>query len=218
MEERIDLLTKELAAKRKSTNFSSNASLILGLLSILLLCGYFGYGYYAMKEMTRPEIIVQSASTWLETYSVEARQAAAEEIRKSAPVWAQEAIKELVANVPAFREKAELAIADYFDRQLSETQDSTKKEFSKIMRNNREEFEEAINLIVESDKPEEFVDTVLPIIEENYATDMRANVSSVLGGLQDFNERLDHLAEGENLNPLEQQQRHILGLTRSWQQ
>jgi|GEM_PF-1486062 len=218
LEERIDLLVRELASKRRSTNWSSNFTFLLGLLAILLLCGYFGYGYYALDEMTQPDMVVRAASTWLEDYSVEARHTAAGEIRKSAPVWAREASRELVANMPGLRENAEVAIAGYFDRQLQETQVATRTEFTKIMHDHHDEFEEAINLIAEEDRSDEFVKQVLPIIEENYAAEMRANVSNVLGILQEFNVRIDKLAKGTELNPIEEQQRHILGLTRLLQQ
>lgn len=214
MEERIDLLTKELAAKRRSTNWSSNLTLVLGLLAILMLCGYFGYGYYALDDMTQPKTIVASATTYINDFSEEARRAAAEEVRKSAPIWAQEASKELVANMPSIRATAEDTIAGYFDQQLDETQSATRREFSRIMQEHREVFEEAINIVVEDNKADEFSDKILPIIEENYAGDLRSSVANVLGGLQDFNKRLDKLAAGKDLNPIEEQQRHIIGLTR----
>ena len=214
VEQRIDLLTKELASKRRSVNWSTNLTLIVGLLAILALFGYFGYGYNELNSITQPDQILAAASSYLDDYSIEARKAAAEEVRKSAPVWAQEASKELVASMPSLREKTEESVAQYFDAQLQISQNMTRKEFAKIMRDNRDDFEDAINLIIEEGKSSEFVDRVMPIIEENYAADMKANVAKALGGLQDINRRIDRLARGKNLNPIEQQQRQILGLTR----
>lgn len=214
VEQRIDLLTKELASKRRSTNWSTNLTLIIGLLAILALCGYFGYGYNELNNITKPDQILAAASGYLDEYSIEARKAAAVEVRKSAPVWAKEASKELVANMPTFREKTEESVAEYFDDQLQVGQNMTRKQFEVILRDNRDDFEEAINMIVEEGKSDEFVDQVLPIIERNYGRDMKSNVAKVLGGLQDLNRRLDKLARGKNLNPIEQQQRQILGLTR----
>ncbi len=89
LEERIDLLTKDMAGKRRATNWSANLTLIIGLLAILLLCGYFGYGYRELDSVTQPEDIVAAASNYLDKYSVEARKTAAVEVRKSAPIWAQ---------------------------------------------------------------------------------------------------------------------------------
>jgi hypothetical protein len=214
IEQRIDLLTKELASKRRSTNWSTNLTLIIGLLAILALCGYFGYGYNELNNITKPDQILAAASIYLDEYSVEARKAAAVEVRKSAPVWAKEASKELVANMPTLREKTEESVAQYFDSQLQAGQNMTRGEFEIILRDNRDDFEEAINLIVEEGNSDEFVDQVLPIIEKNYGRDMKANVAKVLGGLQDMSRRIDKLARGKNLNPIEEQQRQILGLTR----
>jgi hypothetical protein len=214
IEQRIDLLTKELASKRRSTNWSTNLTLIIGLLAILALCGYFGYGYNELNSITKPDQILAAAAGYLDEYSVEARKAAAVEVRKSAPVWAKEASKELVANMPTLREKTEESVAQYFDSQLQAGQNMTRGEFEIILRDNRDDFEEAINLIVEEGNSDEFVDQVLPIIEKNYGRDLKANVAKVLGGLQDMSRRIDKLARGKNLNPIEEQQRQILGLTR----
>jgi hypothetical protein len=214
MEERINQLSKELAAKRRSTNWSSNLSLIIGMLLILLLCGYFGYGYYMFDDITNPKTIVASAKSYLEDLSVEARRTAGEEVRKSAPIWAQQASTELVANMPSFREKAEITFNQYFDEQVEKTKELTRSEFANIVENNRGDFQEAIDTLVQRGKSDEFVAKIMPIIEQQYATDMKTQVSNVLGGLQFINQQLDKLSTGQDLNPIEQQQRYILGLTR----
>lgn len=214
LEERIDLLTKELASKRRGTNWATNLTLLIGLIAILLLCGYFGYGYYMFDNITKPETIVSSAKMYLTDYSEQASQVASDEVRKSAPIWAQEASRELVENIPTFREKAEASIIKYFDEQLENSQDMTRDQFAKIMEDNRDQFKDAIDVIVEEGTSEEFVNKIMPIIEEKYAPDMKANVSNVLGGLQDINRRLRKLARSKELNPIEEQQKHILGLTR----
>ncbi|MDG1873360.1 MAG: hypothetical protein P8J27_05590 [Mariniblastus sp.] len=213
-QERIALLTKELASKRRSTNWGSNLTLIVGMIAILLLCGYFGYGYYMFNDITNPKTIVASAKSYVEDLSIEARKTAGEEVRKSAPIWAKQASLELVANMPEIRKKAETTLQQYFDEQLSRTKDLTRSEFAKIVQANREDFEEAINIIVEENKSDEFVAKVMPIIEQQYATDMKGQINDVLGGLQFINGQLDTLAAGKDLNPIQQKQRYILGLTR----
>lgn len=214
VEERIDLLTKDLAAKRRSTNWSSNLSLIVGFLAIFLLCGYFGYGYSMFDDVTQPETVVNAAKSYLEKYAVEARKTAAIEVKKSAPVWAQEASRELIANMPAIRKNAEASFTQYFNEELNQSHDLAQIEFARVVRDNRSDFSEAINIIIKDGKSEAFVDKVLPIIEKNYARDMKASVADVLGGLRTINAQLDRLSEGEDLNLIEQQQKHILGLTR----
>ncbi len=214
LEERIDLLTKELASKRRATNWGTNLTLLIGLIAILLLCGYFGYGYYMFDNVTKPETIVSSAKMYIQDYSEQGRRVASEEVRKSAPVWAREASRELIANMPSMRKKAETSIVGYFDDQLERSEKLTTDQFSKIMEENRAEFQEAIGIIMEEGSSDEFVSKIMPIIEKRYAPEMKANVSNVLGGLQDINRRLRKLAKGDSLNPIEEQQKHILGLTR----
>ena len=214
MEDRINQLTKEVASKRRSTNWSSNLVLIIGMMAILALCAYFGFGYYKFDDITQPTTVVAAAKSYLDELSVEARKAAGEEIKRSAPIWAQEASTQLVENMPSIREKAEISFNQYFDDQVQETRKLTRSEFGKVVENNRGEFKEAIDTLVERGKSDEFVSKIMPIIEEQYATDMKMHVTNVLGGLQFINQQLDKLSSDEELNPIEQQQRYILGLTR----
>ena len=214
IQERIQLLNKEIAGTRRSTNWSSNLALLIGLVCIVLLCGYFGYGYKALNDVTQPKMIVEAAKGYMGDYSIEARKVASAEIRKSAPIWAQEASIELVANMPTFRKQAESTVETYFNEQIAMSQGLAGKEFKKIIQDNREDFGEAIKLMVEEGNSDEFVDTILPIIEKSSEIDLKDNAMLVLGGLDEINRRLEKLATGTDLNPLEEQQRHILGLTR----
>ncbi len=213
-EERIDLLIKELRRKRRATNWGTNLSLIIGLLAIALLCVYFGYGYYMLDDVSQPRTIVASAKAYLDNYSKEGRKIAAEEVKKSAPIWAQEASRELVANMPSMREQAEVTITNYLDEQLEQTHAMTESEFLKLMENNRADFSEAIDMIVKNGGSDEFIDKIMPIIEKEYAPDMKTSVSNAMGAIQELNRRVEKLARSSELNPVEIQQRHILGLTR----
>ena len=214
MEERINILIKELSRKRSSTNWGTNLSLVIGLLVILLLCGYFGYGYYMFDDFTQPKNVVTYANSYLDEYSTQAREVAAEEVRKSAPIWAQEASREFIANIPSIREKAESTIVQYLDEQLEKTQQQTGSGFADLMDKNRASFQEAIDIIIKEEGSDEFVNKIMPIIEDNYAPEIRDSVANTLGTLQDVNRRMKKLARGQNLNEIELQQKHILGLTR----
>ena len=213
-EERINMLVKEMAKKRRATNWGTNLSLIVGMLAIGALCVYFGYGYYMIDDVTKPEKVVAFAKTYLDDYSKEGRKLAAEEVKKSAPIWAKEASRELVANMPSFREKAESSIVKYLDEQLEKTHATTEQEFVKLMDENRADFKEAIDVIVKDGGSDEFMNKIMPIIEKEYAPDMQDSVSNALSAIHDLNRRIERLSMGQDLNPIEEQQKHILGLTR----
>ena len=213
-EERINILIKELAKKRRATNWGTNLSLIVGLLAIGALCVYFGYGYYMLDDVTRPEQVVAYAKTYLDDYSKEGRKLAAEEVKKSAPIWAQEASRELVANMPTFRTKAESTIVKYHDEQLEKTHATTEQEFVKLMDENRADFKDAIEVVMKEGGSDEFMEKIMPIIEREYAPDMKDSVSNALSAIQELNRRIEKLSMGLELNPIEDQQKHILGLTR----
>lgn len=214
LEERIDHLVKELAGKRRVTSLGTNLSLLVGLISIALLCVYFGYGYFMLDELTRPETVVGSAKAYLEDNSPRAMEIAATEVRNSAPVWASQASQELIASMPTVREQAEVALLSYIDEQLAETQKLTSEGFEDMMDKHQADFADAINMMVAEGDSSGFSEKVMPLIEEAYAPEMKESVLNTLGILQEINRRMEKLAAGKDLNEIELQQSKILGLTR----
>ena len=82
------------------------------------------------------------------------------------------------------------------------------------MEENRADFKDAIDVIVKDGGSDEFMDKIMPIIEREYAPDMKDSVSNALSAIQELNRRIEKLSMGLELNPIEEQQKHILGLTR----
>ena len=214
VEERIDHLVKELAGKRRITSLGTNLSLLVGLISIALLCVYFGYGYFMLDELTKPETVVGSAKAYLEDNSPQAMEIAAAEVRNSAPIWANQASQEFIASMPTVREQAEVALMSYIDEQLAETQKLTSEGFEDMMDKHQADFADAINMMVAGGDSAVFTEKVMPLIEEAYAPEMKESVLPTLGILQEINRRMEKLATGKDLNEIELQQRKILGLTR----
>ena len=214
VEERIDHLVKELAGKRRITSLGTNLSLLVGLISIALLCVYFGYGYFMLDELTKPETVVGSAKAYLEDNSPQAMEIAAAEVRNSAPIWANQASQEFIASMPTVREQAEVALMSYIDEQLAETQKLTSEGFENMMDRHQADFADAINMMVAGGDSAVFTEKVMPLIEEAYAPEMKESVLNTLGILQEINRRMEKLATGKDLNEIELQQRKILGLTR----
>ena len=214
LDERIGMLTSELASKRRSMNWSSNLTLVLGLIAIIALSGYFGYGYFRLNEITQPTMIVDAAYGQVDQYASRAREMAASEIRSSAPTWAKQASQQLVDKMPTLREKAEAQILDYMEKKLLESQQMTEERFQKILSENRAEFEEAIEMMVKPGGSKGFVSKIYPIIEKKYAPEMRDTIKEAISGLELINRQLETLARSDDLNPIQEQQKHLLGLTR----
>lgn len=214
LEERIDMLTRELAGKRRSTNWATNLTLLVGMLIIILLCVYFGIGYYIINDSTRPERIVQSAKGMIEEYAWEARNAAVDEIRASAPGWAEEVSNQFINRMPGMRKQAESALTQVLEEQLQRGRQITTEQFAIMLRENREDFREAIETLSDDGDTQEFVARIMPIVEKQYVPALRNDAIQILGVLDDLNRRLDRLATADDLNPVEEQQRHILGLAR----
>jgi hypothetical protein len=204
-EERIELLVSELSATRRWTNFNSN---------LILLCAYFGFFYYTFNDLSRPDRIVAAARAYVEDVTPEARQMAAKEIQKSAPIWAREISSEIISSLPNMREQAEVAVNHLIDDQIRQVSDRTSVEFDRMVSENRDELGKAIDTLVDKQDSQEFVTRVMPIFEKEYVPGLKYDSVQIVGVLDDLKQRFTKLAAGKDLNPVEQQMRYIMGLTR----
>ncbi len=213
-EERLEQLSRELAGTRRWSRWTSNLALFIGLIAFALMCGYFGYFYYLLNDLTRPESAVRVLSGIVAEQGPELRKMASEEIRESAPVVAREISARFIERLPIAREQLEATINRAVDAQLSEAHQRTSEEFERIIRENRDEFRDAIKGMVDESDSQTFVDNTMPIFEKEYIPGLRYDAIRVLGVLDDLDQKFERLATSETLNPVEAQMRHILGLTR----
>ncbi len=215
LNQRVDQLKKVLAQKRSRTNFFNTSTLIVGLLVLALLTAYFAVGYYQFADITRPEMVLKFGKAELEKNLTQVRQTMSDEIKRAAPGWAEEISAELINGMPNFREFLEESITGVIDEQIEKGKVITKEKFVSMIEDNRQDFEEAIELMGDEDASQAFVDRIMPIMEKEYVPNMRFDAIQILGVLDDLNQRLAKLEKGENLNEIEKQQRYILGLTRT---
>jgi hypothetical protein len=209
---RIDQLNRRLASRRRSTNFASTLTLIIGLIAIGLLSFYFYYGYKQFQEVTDPKMLITLVKDQVNSNLPEVRNMAAQEIRASAPQWAQEASNELIKQMPTARAEIEKQIRAFLDSQLIEAKTITQAKFRQMIADNRAEVKEAVDTILSDKESQEFINAFMPVVEKSVAIDVQNNASEALGGFVDLNDRLEKLSKGEGLSELEKQQRYVLGL------
>jgi hypothetical protein len=215
--ERIDILARHLASRTARTNFTSTATLIVGILLLAVLAAWFYFGYQNIKLITDPHRLVDLGKEKLYGNLHQIRLEAADEIRKSSPQWAVEISNGFVEQAPEARRFLETQFKALLDEKLVEAKQMTSERFRRILAANREEFRAALVDMTEQSSPKEFVDRIAPIIEQELGADLRYNSIEILGTIAHLNHQLERLAKGENLNEVEQKERLVLGLIRHLQ-
>src|SRR5215469_4901288 len=95
LNERIEHLERQLASQRRHLARRTRFTAFVALLLLIVLGGYFYFGYKNFDEVTRPEMIVQVAETFVDSNLPELRKSLQAEIVRSAPGWAEQFSKEL---------------------------------------------------------------------------------------------------------------------------
>ncbi len=209
---RIDNLNRRLEQRRKRMNFGSTVTLLIGLAAIGLLSWWFYIGYQSFQEVSDPKTLIKIGTDLITENLAETRAAAADQIKASAPQWAEEMSNELIKKMPDGRVELENQIRAFLDSQLLEANVITREKFREMIAQNRAEVQEAVDTILSDKESEAFVNEFMPVVEKSVGIDVQNNAAEALGAFGDLNDRLERLAKGENLSDLEKQQRYVLGL------
>jgi hypothetical protein len=202
---RLEHLERELAAKSRQANRSSTATALVGAVVVVLLAGYFAYGYSQIQEVTRPARLVDTAQSMIDDNLPNARKSVEEEVTKSAPVWAEHLSKQAVDAFPSAREKFRDLIIERIDASIDEAKIFSQDQFQAFLDKNGEalnkKFEELAN------KPE-LADASLAeleaMLETQFKTDMQFQSKELLNALISCNARLKKLSEGKGLDSKDQ--------------
>jgi hypothetical protein len=218
LSDRITQLERELVAQRKRTDFSANVTAAIGLLILILLGGYFYYGYSSFSEVTKPEKIIQTAQTLLEDNLPTARKAIEAEVKKSAPAWAEGLSKQAQESIPKAREKLEDYVLTQIDETLKKGTVLTDEQFNTFIKNNRNTLERSMKELGKDPKAaEESMGELAKALEDQLRVDLQNQAREMFTALKSCIATLKKLQEGRNLSPYETNFRRVLMIARRLQ-
>jgi len=213
---RLDNAQTRLDNLRRSVKRSSIITVCIGGALLLLLTGYFTYGYVTILAfVNKPDELVSFVSTRVEDYLPEARRQAETIIKEDAPEWAEMASEELVASAPDIREKLEKLIFDQTEKLVQTLAGFTAKQFKTFLVEQRPMFEATIQELSSSDKvPEETMAELTEALENNLQVNMQEQADDLLGTLIALNEMLEKLADERDLTREESYLRRAMMILR----
>src|SRR5436309_10914621 len=98
LKDRLDQLNRELARERRRTQRATALTLVVGLIVVALLSGYFAYGYIKIAPVIKPQFLLDVAEDTIQRELPKGRVKLEEQIIKSSPEWAQRLSQQALDN------------------------------------------------------------------------------------------------------------------------
>jgi hypothetical protein len=215
VKDRLERLQRELADERARTQRSSILTLIVGVLALLLLGGYFAYGYSEIKKLANSDDLIGFAEIEIERRLPEGRRLLEKQLVDNAPEWADRLSKQALENMPTAREKCEEYALEQYEVSMKEVANLTDEQFRTYLRANRPMIEKHFKEL--GDKPtlaESSVEELQKSLEDQLQTNMKSSAKDLLDTLLAANAKLKRLQANKDLTKEEENERRVIMLAR----
>jgi len=216
--ERLEAAHRRLRGLRRRLQLGNWITAIIGFALLLLVAGYFAYGYSQISDLRDPELIVSLVGGVLDQNIPEVRKTLEEQVKTNASVWAEQASEQVLLAMPTIRKGLEDYACKQADALIDELDVVGEKEFRRLLDKNRSTVKQAIQDLKDE---KEVSDGVVLLLEEAMEKELQipmqdqAEVLLVL--LSDLNKNIKQLHEGENLSAEQQCERRVLMIAKRLQ-
>jgi hypothetical protein len=211
LKERLARAQRELEMLRHKTSRATSTTLVLTVVALAAICGYFYYGYSQISKYTEPDKLVSYAQQLVEDQLPTVRQSLKEQVIRSAPSWAEGLSKQAIQSLPGGRTKLEGYILEQYENSAQQGITLTDKEFREFLNKNRPLLEQKFKEL--GSKPE-LADDSLAELQARLEGTLQANMHAQAGQLLDtillLNDKLKRLRSDQNLSPQELTERRLL--------
>ena len=216
--DRTDAIYRELKSMRRHFQIGSWITLIVGGLLLLLMAGYFAYGYSKISELKDPEMIVALVGQTVDDQIPVVRQRLEDEVKNNATTWAEQASQQVLDGIPPARRQIEQLALQQSDRVIAEIDVVGEKQFRRILNENRSIMQSAIqDLKNDKDVSDEVLLALQVAIEKELQIDANSQADAVLTIVSDLNKNMGELLAGENLTREQKAERRVLMLAKRLQ-
>lgn len=215
---KLQAVEKDLAKISNGMSRSAKLTMVVGIVLMALLLGYFIFGFNEIKDLTKPENLVALAGEVVDSSIPEILGSVEETVTNSAPDWAAAVSDQAIGAAPTVRESLEEYILDQTEGVIDQTAGIGEKQFRQILRDNRTSFEETIDQLADDqDYSDETLKIFMDAVNKELGQDMQSQAQDVLGTLIALNEKLQKLSNNESLNKEEALERQTLMVIRRLQ-
>jgi hypothetical protein len=207
-----------MASQRRQLAWRTRFTAFVALVLLAVLAGYFYFGYRNFDDVTRPELVVQAAETFIDMNLPELRKSLQAEIIRSAPGWAEQLSEQLQTSMPQAREQLENHVVQQMDGILHEANAMSQDQFRTFLQQNRPVLERGFQDLASSPKlAEKTMDEVIDALDQQLSLQMKRESSELFDTVVQMKQKLDLLKNAQNLTNEQQIERRVLMLTRRLQ-
>ena len=207
---------RTLEQLRHDVNVNCWWALILTSLWIVLVVVVFSYSWWEIKQMTKPEHLVDMAVNKIEANYPEARAELKEKLIQEAPRIAEAISHKAIASMPSARVRVETFLTRQIDHGLDQASDLSAEQFRKFLQENKDLVRDGYKEL--KDTPEEAVQFTIKVenrLENVLGTDIQEQEKKALSFLHGLNHKLERLHAGTNLQPDDLVLRRIVRILRA---
>ena len=213
--DRSEAVYRELRSMRFRFRLGAWITLIVGGLLLLLVVGYFSYGYSEISSFRDPELIVSLVGDMADQQIPALKKMAEDQVNQNAAVWAEQASQQVLAQVEPLRKQIESMALQQADEAIAKIDVVGEKKFREMLEQNRETVQNAINQLKNDEEISEgAVIALKEAVEKEFQIDADSQVDALVTLVSDVNANMDKLAAGENLTREQRAERRVLMLAR----
>jgi len=218
LKNRLETLQRELAAERQRTQRSTVFMAVVAAILLIVLGGYFYYGYTQIANITRPEKVVDVAQGVIDERLPEARSSLEAQIIKSAPTWAEGLSKQAQEALPQARQRATEQFLKEADRMTQEASVLSEEHFRTFLRENRPLLDKKFQELSKSpDLAEESLQELQKSLETQLGGEMNADAKALSKDIASAAVNLQRLGSDEKLTPEQKVERRVWMIARRLQ-
>ena len=217
-QEKIRSIESKITSIQRRLSRGNRISTVVGALLLLLLVGYFVYGYQEINSVLKPEILVDLGQTFVDDNIPAIKQTIRGEVEKNSPVWAQSLSQQAISSVPQLRETLVNYSVEQTADLVSHSVTISEEHFDDFVTKNRDAM---TKIIAELKSNEDVTQELLEVIEKGFnevlQADFERDSQEILAYTSLMSEKIQRLRENKDLNNAEKLERQAMMILRRLQ-
>jgi hypothetical protein len=212
---RLEAAHAEMRRLRRRQQRSNWLTAIVGILLLVLIGGYFSYGYATISEFRDdPDMIIAPLGNMADDQVRNLRASLETQVKENADLWAEQASQQVIAGMPGARKWLEDYACQQADSVIQKVDVIGDKQFRDWITENRDTVEKAVGQLKEGGA---LSDDVVALLEQELKEKLNLDVTEQAAVLPVLLSDLNKVLEGKDLNAEQQLERRILKIVRRLQ-
>ena len=217
-QEKIKAIESNVANMKSRLSRGNRITAFVGTIALVLVVGYFVYGYKEINSVLKPKTIVDLSQTIIDDNIPVIKKTVQSEVERNAPVWAESLSNQAIESVPQIRQALVDHTVEQTDDLVAQVVELGDDRFDAFVKDNRVSILQAISELKTNDEVSvELLDAIQSGFNEALQADMERDSQEILAYSVMMQEKMDRLFSGKKLTEAERLERQALSVLRRLQ-